>query len=207
MPPTANVAALESSFGCLEPAVEHDPDDLLMAAARGGDRGAFGELVERHHRSLVRYLTRLVGDPDRAEDLGQEAFLRLWRHAAQYREEGRFAAYLYRIATNLVRSEERRARTWRLVRPLFGPRDVEQSSPPLAADQVLADEAASRLREALAELPVRFRAPVLLAEIEGWSYAEIASALDCRAGTVKSRIFRAKQRLREALASYWEAAS
>src|ERR1700724_4363293 len=85
-------------------------DADLMARVRAGDREAFTDLVERHKDAVVNSLTRLPGSRDRAEDLGQETFLRLFRSAAGYVEQGYLRAFLFRIATNLAHSEERRGR-------------------------------------------------------------------------------------------------
>jgi RNA polymerase sigma factor (sigma-70 family) len=90
-------------------------DAQLMARVRSGDRDAFGMLVRRHKDSMVNYLTRLTGCRERAEDAAQETFVRLYRVAPRYSEQGRFAAYLYRIATNLVRQHERRERRRRVL--------------------------------------------------------------------------------------------
>ena len=97
-----------------------ESDAELMVAVRAGDRDAFARLVDRHKDAVVNYLTRLAGSRDRAEDLGQETFLRLFRSAAGYVEQGYLRAYLFRIATNLVRSQERRERRQRLLLPLLG---------------------------------------------------------------------------------------
>jgi RNA polymerase sigma-70 factor (ECF subfamily) len=83
-------------------------DAALMAATRDGDRDAFALLVDRYKERLVAYLGRLTGSPERAEDLAQEAFLRLWQSADRYAEQGRLQGLLYSIAVNLLRSEERR---------------------------------------------------------------------------------------------------
>ena len=87
-------------------AVAADAD--LMARLRAGDRDALGDLVERHKDALVNYLTRLTGRRERGEELAQEAFVRLLQAVPRYREEGKLLPYLYRIATNLARSEDRR---------------------------------------------------------------------------------------------------
>lgn len=177
------------------------PDARLMARVQAGDVGAFEALVERHKDGLVNYLTRLTRCRDRAEEYAQEAFVRLYRHRDRYRERGQLAGYLYRIATNLVRSDERRAARWRTLEGLY--RAGLEPAQPSPQRVVLGDEAGQRVAAALARLPLRYRAPLVLREIEGWSYAEIASALGCRPGTVKSRISRAKARLRPMLESYW----
>jgi RNA polymerase sigma-70 factor (ECF subfamily) len=182
---------------------ESDPDDAaLMARVAGGDREAFALLVDRHKDGLVSYLARLTGSRDRGEDLAQEAFLRLFRAAGRYHERGHLTAFLYRIATNLVRSEARRERRWcRMVPELSRPRP--EAAEPRGPRRLLERELQGRLAEAVAALPLPLRAPLVLYEIEEWPQREIARALGCREGTVKSRLFRARARLREALAPYW----
>jgi RNA polymerase sigma-70 factor (ECF subfamily) len=182
---------------------ESDPDDAaLMARAAAGDREAFALLVDRHKDGLVFYLTRLTGSRDRGEDLAQEAFLRLFRAAGRYRERGHLTAFLYRIATNLVRSEARRERRWRRMVPELS-RPRPEAAEPRGPRRLLERELQGRLAEAVAALPLPLRAPLVLYEIEEWPQREIARALGCREGTVKSRLFRARARLREALAPYW----
>jgi RNA polymerase sigma-70 factor (ECF subfamily) len=177
-----------------------ESDAELMAVVREGDRGAFARLVDRHKDAVVSYTTRLTGDRDRAEDLAQETFLRLFRAAAGYSEQGFLRAYLFRIATNLVRSEERRERRLRLLLPFLGGRRHDE---PAAPSGLLLQEMHRQVAIALASLPLRFRAPLVLHEIEGWSYTDIARELSCREGTVKSRIHRGRRHLRQRLEPYW----
>lgn len=174
-------------------------DAELMAGTKTGDRDAFARLVERHADSLVSYLARLTGSPDTAEDLAQETFLRLYRTADRYRETGYFQAYLYRIATNLAKSERRRRLRWRSLHPLLAastPERVEAS----ASRRLLGRELGQALERAIAALSPKLRAPILLHEVEGLPVAEVARALGCRPGTVKSRLHRARKRLERALA-------
>lgn len=178
-------------------------DAELMAATRRGDRDAFAQLVDRHKDALVGYLGRLTGCPERARDLAQDTFLRLYQRSARYEERGQCKALLYRIATNLVRSEQRRERRFRLLAPLLG-RPAETA--PDDGDPLLAREARSQVGRALSALPLRYRVPLVLHEIEGWSYADVARQLGCREGTVKSRVHRGRQRLKEMLAPYWAGA-
>lgn len=180
-------------------------DGELMARLRSGDREALAALVDRHKDALVNYLARLTGHRDRGEEIAQEAFLRLYQAAPRYREEGRLLPFLYRIATNLVRSEERRERRHRwftLVHP-HGPAG-EPHSHAAAPARLLQQEAQREVQRALAELPLLFRAPVVLHAVEGWTYQAIAALLGCREGTVKSRIHRGHRRLRERLHGYWK---
>jgi RNA polymerase sigma-70 factor (ECF subfamily) len=172
-----------------------------MARVRSGDRDAFADLIDRHKDAVVNYLTRLTGDRDRAEDLAQETFLRLFRSAGSYSEQGLLRGYLFRIATNLVRSEERREKRLRLLMPFLGrPEHAE----PAAPSGLLRREMHREVSAAVAQLPLRYRVPLVLHEIEGWAYTEIAQALGCREGTVKSRIHRGRQHLKERLAPYWQ---
>ena len=179
-------------------------DAELMAEVKQGDGQALGALVDRHKDAMVNYLTRLTGSRDRGEEIAQEAFLRLFQSASRYREEGRLLPLLYRIATNLVRSEDRRARRWRLVEGTFLIHALGGGwhQPPAAQARLLRAEEHQVLAAALAELPLRFRAPLVLAAVEGRSHQEIAQLLGCREGTVKSRIYRGRERLRALLTPY-----
>ncbi len=177
-----------------------EPSDAeLFARGREGDRLALASLVDRHKDGLVNYLARLAGSRDGAEDLAQETFLRLLERSAGYRERGQLRAYLYRIGTNLYRTRERRQRRWRLVVPRLTA--VEHRVAPADQDaRLLRRELAERLAGAIRELPLRYRVPVVLRDVEDWSYEEIAQLVGCRGGTVKSRIHRGRQLLRERLA-------
>jgi RNA polymerase sigma-70 factor, ECF subfamily len=185
----------------------HAPSDLdatQMARVRSGDRDAFADLVDRHKNAVVNYLTRLTGNRDRAEDLAQETFLRLFRSAGSYSEQGLLRGYLFRIATNLVRSEERREKRLRLLLPFLG---RQEHAEPAAPSGLLRQEMHREVSAAVAQLPLRYRVPLVLHEIEGWAYADIARELGCREGTVKSRIHRGRQHLKERLAPYWQGGS
>ena len=176
-------------------------DADLMVRVKEGDAEAFGDLVERHKNGVVNYLTHMTRDRDRAEELAQEAFLRLYQKSSYYRESGRLVPYVLRIATNLLRSQERRANRWRALRRLVESNGHAAERSPQG--KVLSSEATEQVGLALARLPQRYRAPIVLREIEGLSYREIAEALSCREGTVKSRINRGREQLRHLLANYW----
>lgn len=181
-------------------------DAELMAATRDGCRRSFGVLVDRYKDPLVGYLTRLTGSPERAEDLAQEAFLRLYQNADGYDERGRLQGYLYTIAGNLLRSQERRRRVWNTLLPFLAPPTTSNGfhlEEAAGERRVLQRELGRELARALAELPLHYRVPLVLYEIEEWSYDDIAEHVGCRPGTVKSRLHRARQRLQKALAPYW----
>ncbi len=183
-----------------------EPDDgELLERSRNRDPEAFGQLVDRYKNPVVNYLTRLTGCRDRAEDFAQETFVRFYQGLGRYHEKGNMTAYLFRIATNLVASDERRKKRWRLLEPLFfssngrhlddGPRD-----------SLLADEEQRQVTRALAGLDLTYRLPLVLREIEGRSYLEIADVLGLSEGTVKSRLHRGRHLLKEKLADYWNGA-
>jgi RNA polymerase sigma-70 factor (ECF subfamily) len=176
-------------------------DDALMQRVREGDDDAFAEIVDRYKNSLVNYLTHLVRSRDRAEEIAQDAFVRLYRNAAKYRERERLGPYLFRIATNLVVSEVRREKRWSLLLPRLHA-STRQSTPTPDAT-LFTDEIQRQVSAALEKLPIKYRAPLVLFEMEEWSYDEIAKALDVACGTVKSRISRARELLRKHLAPWW----
>ena len=175
-------------------------DGELLAAAHAGDGAAFSELIDRHKHAVVNYLTKLTGSRDEAEDYAQEAFLRLYERAGNYRERGHFKAYLYRIGTNLVRSAERRKTRWRVVHSLISGNGHHHE--PAQQRRVLDEELGRRLRRAVRELPLRYRVPLVLYEVDEWPYRRIAEFLGCREGTVKSRIHRGRNLIRRQLQPY-----
>lgn len=178
-------------------------DGQLLDLARRGNYEAFGCLVDRHKNPIVNYLTRLTGNRERAEDFAQETFVRLYENRDRYIDQGKMASYLYRIAGNLVRSEARRAKRWNLLRPILQSTNGTTHHEPSQHARVVRSEIGARLQEALSQLPLKYRMPIVLAEVEEWSYRDIAEFLGCREGTVKSRIHRGKRMLREQLAPLW----
>jgi RNA polymerase sigma-70 factor (ECF subfamily) len=181
---------------------EPQTDGELLAAARNGHKEAFALLVDRHKDILVNYLTRLTGAHDRAEDLAQEAFVRLYS-SDRYEDRGLLRAYLFRIATNLLRSEERRENRWRRLQTLLTNTNGHLSEGSGQERLLLEQEIGTVVGQAIAALPLRYRAPLLLHEIQGWPYRDIGQTLGCREGTVKSRIHRGRQLLRQGLETYW----
>lgn len=176
-------------------------DSDLIARVRNGETSAFAEIIDRYKDALVGYLIRLLGDRERAEDLAQEAFLRLYQRCAHYEERGQLKAYLFRIAVNQLRTQTRRELRWTKIRNLMKPRN---GGPPTQERALLQSELERKLVEAVAALPLRFRTALVLREIDGWSYRDIAKTLECSEGTVKSRIHRGRRLLRQQLAPYWQ---
>lgn len=180
-----------------------DPDRALAVAAAGGDRGAFEALVLRHQNRIVNYAMAIVRDAADAEDVAQETFLRAYRSLTRFRGDSSFKTWLYAIATNAARTGlDRRGRRRRREGG-----SLDDDAAPLSADDVAAGgadaETALVRREsidrALAALPPDLRVAVVLRDVEGLDYKEIAAATGAPIGTVESRIFRARRRLRPLL--------
>jgi RNA polymerase sigma-70 factor (ECF subfamily) len=182
----------------------HEQSDAeLMLRTRSGEHDAFATLVDRHKDALVNYLTHLTGHRDRAEDFAQEAFVRLFESSARYDERGKLAPYLFRIATNLVRSEAVKQRVRQMLLLKFV-QPEEKTTDRVSPHGVMFErEMQQQVSKALEAIPVTYRAAVVLRDIEGWSYQEIAASLGCTEGTVKSRIARGRDELRNRLTRYW----
>ena len=180
-----------------------DPDRAAVDAARAGDAGAFETLVLRYQARIVNYASALVRDAGAAEDVAQETFVRAWRGLGRFRGESAFRTWLYRIAANVARTHlDRRGRQARIADG-----SLDDETEPLQADDVAsaAPDAETSLvtREAidraLAELPDELRLALVLRDVEGLDYKEIAGVTGAPMGTVESRIFRARRHMRTLL--------
>lgn len=178
------------------------PDETLVDEALAGDRDAFGALVRRHQRGLVNYIFRLVGSRDVATDLAQEVFLKVFVGLQSFDPRYRFTTWLYRIASNGAIDHLRRKqpKTLSLSQPTAD--DGTPQAPTLAGTDPTPDdvlrlrELESRLNEAIAELPPAYRQLILLRHRQHCRYDEIARITHLPLGTVKNRIFRAREILR-----------
>jgi RNA polymerase sigma-70 factor (ECF subfamily) len=169
-------------------------DNDLMAAVARGDERALAEIIERYERPLVAYVARIVNDSERARDLAQETFLRIFRHARAYRTSARFATWLFHIARNVARDELRARR-----RRVTLSREDEAAEAEHANDGGFFERIEMRetILRALDDLSPRDRALVLLRDLEGLSYDEVAEKVGLPLGTVKSGLSRARRRFRE----------
>jgi RNA polymerase sigma-70 factor (ECF subfamily) len=167
-----------------------DPDGPLVARAQKGDRWAFEQLVDRHQHRLFTLAARLLGSPHDAADAVQEAFIRAWLGLPSFRRGARFSTWLHRICLNAVHDQRAKRRT----SPF---EEVPEQGDP--RDAFLASELSGALQEALDSLDEEYRAAVVLYDVLGCSYAEIAELTGVAEGTVKSRIFRGRKRLGELL--------
>jgi RNA polymerase sigma-70 factor (ECF subfamily) len=185
-------------------------DEALLSSSLEGNRVAFDLLVDRYYDRLYGYLLRFLKDPEVAEDLLQETFLRVWRKRREFRHIASFSTWIYTIAGNLARSEWRRRKRWRMLRlgaPEAGGEGPEleladpTGSPDRSAENRMAVEA---LTEAVAHLPERYREVVILRDMQGMSYEEVAGIVQVPVGTVKSRLNRGRLLLQEKLGDWYE---
>jgi len=186
-------------------------EQALITSAQRGDLDAFNTLVLHYQDSVFNTALRILGDHELAADASQEAFLSAFRSIASFRG-GSFKAWLMRTVTNACYDELRRQKR-RPTMPLEPDTDngEEMDSPRWLADPNMtpeqkteADELEHAIQHCLDALPVEFRAVVVMADIQGMDYTEVASAVRVPLGTIKSRLARARLRLRECLQSFQE---
>lgn len=179
---------------------ERDVDQLLVERAQRGDKHAFELLVAKYQRKLVRLISRIVRDTAEVEDVAQEAFIKAYRALPQFRGESAFYTWLYRIGVNTAKNflvaQRRRA-------PTSTEKDAEEAETFEDAGQLrdintpesilMSRQVAMTVNAAMDKLPQELRTAITLREVEGLSYDEIAELMDCPIGTVRSRIFRARE--------------
>jgi RNA polymerase sigma-70 factor (ECF subfamily) len=179
--------------------IPDDTDHELVRRVQAGDQSAFNLLVLKYQHRVLKLVGRFVNDAAEAEDVAQEAFLKAYRALASFRGDSAFYTWLYRIAINTAKnalvSQRRRPVDFDL--DLQDPDQYDRHAKLKEADTpegvLLTDEIRAVVEEAMAQLPEDLRTAIVLRELEGLSYEEIAEAMDCPVGTVRSRIFRARE--------------
>jgi len=185
---------------------DREIDRQLVARAQLGDKRAFELLVEKYQRKLARLLSRFIRDPAEVEDVTQEAFIKAYRALPAFRGDSAFYTWLYRIgintAKNYLMAMSRRAPTSTEVEAdeAEGFEEGEQLRDINTPESVLlSNEIAETVNSTIEKLPEELRTAIQLREIEGMSYDDIARVMDCPIGTVRSRIFRAREAIAEQL--------
>lgn len=181
-------------------------DTELVRRARAGDADAFGQLVARYESRILRLVRGMVPEHD-AEDVAQDAFLKAYRKLPEFDERSRFYTWVYRIASNTAldwRKRERYRRHGDLPETQAG-EDALPSDDPGPRTAAHRHELRSAIDTAIAGLPPNYHEIVVLREVQGLSYEEIAATLEISKGTVESRLFRARERLRAALKEWMDA--
>ena len=185
---------------------DREIDQQLVQRVQRGDKAAFDLLVIKYQRKIFRLLSRLIRDPGEVEDVAQEAFIKAYRALPNFRGDSAFYTWLYRIAINTAKnwlvSQGRRA-------PTTTETDIEDAetfddgehlrdlNTPDA--MLLTRQVADAVNRAIERLPEELRTAIVLRELEGLSYEEIAETMNCPIGTVRSRIFRAREAIAEEL--------
>ena len=185
---------------------DREIDRQLVARAQQGDKQAFNLLVEKYQRKLSRLLSRFIRDQSEVEDVTQEAFIKAYRALPAFRGDSAFYTWLYRIgintAKNYLMAMGRRAPTSTEVgaEEAEGFEEGEQLRDINTPESVLlSNEIAETVNSTIEQLPEELRRAIQMREIEGMSYEDIAQAMDCPIGTVRSRIFRAREAIAEQL--------
>jgi len=180
--------------------IEQDTDLALVERARQGDKRAFERLVEKYHRRLLRLLARMVRNQEDIEDIAQETFIKAYRALPSFRGDAAFYTWLYRIGVNTAKNHlASRGKHLPAVSEQMFDEDDEQDERFAVEDintpesELLSKQVAYAVNEAIEALPVELRTAITLREMEGLSYEEIATAMNCPIGTVRSRIFRARE--------------
>jgi RNA polymerase sigma-70 factor (ECF subfamily) len=209
-PVPVNTAPRSASNKAQDRAKEAEEDRALIAQAQAGDMGAFRQLVERHQRRAFSVALTLVRDENDARDIVQDAFTRAYKSLANFQGSSSFFTWLYRIITNLSIDLKRKPGRQTVdldERRLAAEDNAETDFPTLGqshgndpADVVRRGEIAVRLQAALDDLPSYHRAVIVLREVEGLSYEEMARSIGVSKGTIMSRLFHARQKLQRALA-------
>jgi len=178
-------------------------DEVLIKKFQDGDIRAFNKIVYRYKDRLLNFIYRFVYDIDRAEDLVQDTFMKLYTHKDSYREIAKFSTWLYTIAGNLARTELRKIKRRKTYSVSHLSRDdreyIIRSSDAEPSELSSTETFAKNVQEALAELPLDFKTIIILRDIQELSYDEISKIVDVPLGTVKSRINRGRLKLQELL--------
>lgn len=181
-----------------------EPDAKLMLQVKEGDGDSFELLLAKHRRPVLNYLYRMVRNQAAAEELAQDVFLRVYRARGSYQPTAKFTTWLFRIANNAALNALRDGRRERNhlslseddeARPRWDPAEPRANR----EEQLLAEARLNRVRDAVARLPEKQRAAVLMHKYEEMDYARIAAVLGCSSSAVKSLLFRAYETLRERL--------
>jgi RNA polymerase sigma-70 factor (ECF subfamily) len=185
---------------------DREIDQQLVERVQRGDKAAFDLLVVKYQRKIFRLLSRMIRDPGEVEDVAQEAFIKAYRALPNFRGDSAFYTWLYRIAINTAKnwlvSQGRRA-------PTTTEADIEEAETfddgehlrdlNTPDSMLLTRQVADAVNRAIERLPEDLRTAIVLRELEGLSYEEIAESMNCPIGTVRSRIFRAREAIAEEL--------
>ncbi len=185
---------------------DREIDQQLVERAQRGDKSAFELLVVKYQRKLVRLLSRFIRDPTEVEDVAQEAFIKAYRALPSFRGDSAFYTWLYRIGINTAKNYlvamGRRAPTVSETESADSEGSEESGQVPdynTPENELMSRQIAETVNRAVEDLPEELRTAITLRELEGLSYEDIAAIMNCPIGTVRSRIFRAREAIAEKL--------
>jgi len=170
-------------------------DEDIITAVLKGNRELFRELITRHKEKVRNLVYLTIGNAASVDDLSQEVFIKVFRKLNRFKGDSKFTTWLYRITVNHCKDELRKQK----VRKIFDVFDRARHENLYAYDGAAQSDTQELVRKALTQLPEKLRIPVVLKDIEGFTYQEIGEMLGCELGTVKSRIFRGRENLRHML--------
>jgi RNA polymerase sigma-70 factor, ECF subfamily len=173
--------------------LDHDADRWLVDKVRGGDMDAYEVLVRRHRNRIYRIALRMLGNTHDAEDVAQDVVIQLWTALSGFAGSSTFTTWLYRIVVNRCLNHLRRHRNTRLIL------DTDPPPAPGAEDAVIAKQRADATLHAIASLPPELRAVLVLRQMEGLSYREVAAITNLSESTVRGRLHRARMQLLDEL--------
>lgn len=182
-------------------------DSELIQRAKSGEEKALEELIGKYKIAVYNLVYRMVRDKQEAEDLTQETFIKTFKSLPSFNEEYAFSTWIFKIATNncIDFFRKRKLKTYSIDKPIkYKTSEIQQDHPDPDLDaekQILADERSHLIKEAINSLPEKYHQAIKLRHVEERSYEEIAEMLDLPLGTVKARIFRAREMLNKALKS------
>lgn len=193
---------------------DQDADKELVHQVQQGNKRAFDLLVLKYQRRIMRLLAQMINDPAEVEDVAQETFIKAYRALPQFRGDSSFYTWLYRIAINSARNWQAASKR----RPLPINEYQNEEGETFSVESTLTDhttpeselvsrQVASTVKTAIDQLAPELRTAIVLREIEGLSYEEIAQVMNCPIGTVRSRIFRARETIAEQLRHVRESSS
>lgn len=197
MPPTPRLSVVRAA----DAPSQGPTDEALMRLVRAGERRAFETLAHRHLRGVTSFCARMLGSRATAEELAQEVFLSLWTRRASYREEQRFAPYLYTLAVNRCRNHQR---WWRRLVDRSSQWDLDARDAPSTTplESLLDAERQAALHRAVARLPPRLREAVVLRFEQGLDYQSLGEAVGCTEVNARTRVFRGLALLRESTEAF-----
>lgn len=207
--PQAGTIDTSGMSNIMETALSLDPDDMFVKAARNGDLDAFEGLVERNQKRMLNIAFRITGDYDDACEVTQDAFVSAFRNLAAFRGGARFSTWLAAIVINHARNRlrqvksrrgrEARSLDWPIQTPDGDLKIDPPSSEPSTVDRMEQKDRQKAVQDCIGRLELEFREVLVLRDIQEFSYEEIGGMLRIREGTVKSRLFRAREAVKECL--------